>query len=357
MRKTTLLLVALIAANAAVAEIYTNVRIDGLIYSLDTKKMTASITGYDEAKPPSSLTVDKIVRDSKDYIVTSVGQFAFSSCQTLTSVSLPEVNWVAECAFECCNALQAVEIPKLSSVGGSAFDNCSALPSIEIPEATTIAGYAFRGCESLKSISLPNAATIIHNAFDGCSALTSIEIPKATFLDEKVFVNCDSLNVICVNASMREAISEDREKYGIADNVTLTSLTKEQTANSSWETTLKCGEEVINADEYNKACAGYGITPQPLPRALTADEVVVNKTSIRAAEAETVKVVNGIVTLGVNVCSNANFQAETKDWGKVNLTCDNVKVENGKIVITLPFDGDSGFMILQSGDAKIEAAE
>ena len=357
MRKTTLLLVALIAANAAVAEIYTNVRIDGLIYSLDTQKMTASITGYDKEKPPSSLTIDKIVRDSKDYIVTSVGQFAFSSCQTLTSVSLPEVNWVAECAFEGCNALQTVEIPKLSSVGGSAFDNCSALPSIEIPEATTIAGYAFRGCESLKSISLPNATTIIHNAFDGCSALTSIEMPKATFLDEKVFVNCTSLNVICASETIREAISEDREKYGIGDNVTLTSLTKEQAANSSWETTLRCGDEVINADEYDEACAGYGLAPQPMPRVLTADEVVVNKASIRAAEAETLKVENGVVTLGVNVCRNANFQAETKSWDKVNLTSDNVKVEKGKIVITLPIGGESGFMILQSGDAKIEAAE
>ena len=357
MRKITLLLLALISANAAVAEIYTNVRIDGLIYSLDTKKMTASITGYDEAKPPSSLTGDKIIRDSKEYIITSVGQFAFSSCQTLTSVSLPEVTGVWECAFESCDSLKTVELPKLSSVGGSAFDNCSALLSIEIPEATTIGGYAFRGCESLKSMSLPGATTVINNAFDGCSALTSIEMPKATFIGEKVFVNCDLLNIVCVSESMRDAISEDREKYGIGDNVTLTSLTKEQTANSSWETALKCGEEVVNADEYNKACAGYEITPQPMPRALTADEVVVNKTSIRAAEAETLKVVNGIVTLGVNVCSNANFQTETKDWGKVNLTSDNVKVENGKVVITLPVGGDSGFMILQSGDAKIEAAE
>lgn len=357
MRKTTLLLLALIAANAAVAEIYTNVRIDGLIYSLDTKKMTASITGYDETKPPSSLTGDKIIRDSKDYTITSVGQFAFSDCQTLTSVSLPEVTYVDNCAFESCYSLKAVELPKLSSVGGSAFSNCSALPSIEIPEASTLAGFAFRGCSSLKSISIPNVTTIIFNAFEGCSALTSIELPNATFLDENVFVNCDLLNIVCVSESMRDAISEDREKYGIGDNVTLTSLTKEQTANSSWETTLKCGEEVVNADEYNKACAGYEITPQPMPRALTADEVVVNKTSIRAAEAETLKVVNGIVTLGVNVCSNANFQTETKDWGKVNLTSDNVKVENGKVVITLPVGRDSGFMILQSGDAKIEAAE
>ena len=47
------------------------------------------------------------------------------------------------------------------------------------------------------------------------------------------------------------------------------------------------------------------------------------------------------------------FTAETKSWQPVELKDENVKVENGKIVITIPVDSQSGFMILQSGDASV----
>ena len=60
------------------------------------------------------------------------------------------------------------------------------------------------------------------------------------------------------------------------------------------------------------------------------------------------------MTLGVTVNTNGDFTAETKSWQPVELKGENVKVENGKIVITIPVDSQSGFMTLQSGDAKIK---
>lgn len=86
---------------------------------------------------------------------------------------------------------------------------------------------------------------------------------------------------------------------------------------------------------------------------MQADEVAVKMTEIMAAKAETVTIENGAISLGVSVCSNGDFRAVTKDWAKVALKDENVKVENGRIVITLPIEGVSGFMILQSGDAKV----
>ena len=63
------------------------------------------------------------------------------------------------------------------------------------------------------------------------------------------------------------------------------------------------------------------------------------------------------MTLGVTVNTNGDFTAETTDWKPIELKGENVKVENGKIVISIPVDSGSGFMILQSGDAKIAPAE
>ena len=85
-------------------------------------------------------------------------------------------------------------------------------------------------------------------------------------------------------------------------------------------------------------------------------KVLVSKEEIAAAKAETVTVDGGAVTLGVTVNTNGDLTAETKSWQPVELNGGNVKVENGKIVITIPVDSESGFMILQSGDAKIAPA-
>ena len=84
------------------------------------------------------------------------------------------------------------------------------------------------------------------------------------------------------------------------------------------------------------------------------DKVLVAKTELQAAKAEAVSIADGVVSLDVTVNTNGNFTAETKDWQPVELKGENVKVENGKIVITIPVDSQSGFMILQSGDAKIK---
>ena len=85
------------------------------------------------------------------------------------------------------------------------------------------------------------------------------------------------------------------------------------------------------------------------------DKVLVAKEELQAAKAEAVTVADGVVSLGVTVNTNGNFTAETKSWQPVELKPENVKVENGKIVISIPVDSQSGFMILQSGDAKVGA--
>ncbi|MBQ8772304.1 MAG: leucine-rich repeat protein, partial [Clostridia bacterium] len=130
-----------------------------------------------------------------DY-VTSISNYAFRGCSSLTSITLPFVgatlNGTSNTHFgyifgasACYDnddyvpaSLKTVVITGVSSIGEDAFYNCSSLTSITIPDSvTSIGGYAFYGCSSLTSITIPDSVTSIGKwAFSGCSSLTSVHI-------------------------------------------------------------------------------------------------------------------------------------------------------------------------------------
>ena len=110
--------------------------------------------------------------------VTSIGNYAFKECSSLTSITIPNsVTSIGNHAFACCHSLTSVTIPNsVTSIEGYAFYDCSSLTSASIGNSVTSIGWnAFNGCSSLTSVTIPNSVTSIgEDAFDGCSNITSV---------------------------------------------------------------------------------------------------------------------------------------------------------------------------------------
>ncbi len=188
--------------------------------------------------------------------VTSIGDWAFHSCENLTSVTIPNSvtsigeyafsdtgysnnpsNWengvlyidnclieaendeipenytinngtrvIADEAFGWCVSLISITIPdSVTSIGEDAFHSCVSLISITIPDSVTSIGEdAFHSCVSLISITIPDSVTSIGNgAFWDCENLTSVTIgDSVTSIGNYAFEKCNSLTSITIPDSV-----------------------------------------------------------------------------------------------------------------------------------------------------------
>ena len=176
--------------------------------------------------------------------VTTIGNYAFRDCSSLTSVTIPDsVTTIGESAFSWCEGLTSVTIPdSVTTIGDWAFDDCSSLESITIPDSiTTIGDRAFYNCSSLTSVYITdlsawckidfenNSANPLHYAnnlylnnefvtdlvipnditeiksstFSGFNSLTSVTIGNnVTTIGDYAFYNCDSLTSVTIGDSV-----------------------------------------------------------------------------------------------------------------------------------------------------------
>ena len=163
---------------------------DNVTYSLDTSTGVLTISGTGKMTDYHDYDSTPFYKDTKikvitiDFGVTSIGDYAFNLCTSLTSVTIPN---------------------SVTSIGYEAFDYCESLTSITIPNSvTSIGDYAFRGCTSLTSITIPNSVTSIgRSAFDNCTSLTSITIPNSvTSIGGDAFYGCTSLTSVTIGNSV-----------------------------------------------------------------------------------------------------------------------------------------------------------
>ena len=139
--------------------------------------------------------------------VTSIGDNAFGKCKSLTSLTIPDsVTSIGDRAFSECSSLTSLTIPdSVTSIGDSAFSCCFSLTSLTIPySVTSIGDWAFGHCESLTSLTIPDSVTSIGNeAFEYCSSLTSLTIPNSvTSIGNSAFEYCKSLTSLTIPNSV-----------------------------------------------------------------------------------------------------------------------------------------------------------
>ena len=240
-KKHLLILFAALLSLAASAQ--TKVEIDGIWYNLISKAKQAEVTyegsivdGYLGEYSGSINLPATVTHEGKEYSVTSIGDYAFYCCTSLTEITIPkDVTSIGERAFSYCTNLTAINIPEsVTSIGDYAFSRCSSLTAINIPEGvTSIEDYAFYLCSSLTDINLPEGVTSIGNdAFYGCSSLTAINLPESvTSIGDYAFYNCSSLTAINIPEGVTR-IEEDA--FSGCSSLTAITLPKGVTSIGSW---------------------------------------------------------------------------------------------------------------------------
>ena len=188
MRKLFSLFVALIATTSLWAydfqsgDLYYNITSNSAPYAVEVTSKSSSYP-YNDGVMFTSVTIPQnVTYNGTNYSVTSIGEYAFYYCSSLTSITIPN---------------------SVTSIGDRAFWNCDNLTSITIPNSVTRIGKAaFHWCTSLTSITIPNSVTSIgYNAFSYCSSLTSITIPNSvTSIGENAFSSCDNIKTMVVRS-------------------------------------------------------------------------------------------------------------------------------------------------------------
>ena len=157
--------------------------------------------------------------------VTSLGDYSFYYCYSLTSITIPiGVTYIGNHAFAVCTSLTSVIIPSsVTSIGSYAFASCTSLTSVTIPDPViSLEEHAFAGSKSSTLVDIPASATSIgDHAFSHCTALTSVTMGSGiTSIGDGTFYNCTSLTSVIVPIGVTSI-----GNYAFAVCTTLTSVT------------------------------------------------------------------------------------------------------------------------------------
>ncbi|MBO7315852.1 MAG: leucine-rich repeat domain-containing protein, partial [Paludibacteraceae bacterium] len=241
MKKIILSLLAFMVSSALFAydfqsgDLYYNITSHSAPYTVEVTyqeySSSSNYSGLTAVVVPST-----VEHNSIEYEVTSIGNYAFSCCNGLTSITIPNsVTSIGNEAFYGCSGLTSITIPEsVTSIGGGAFRSCDGLTAITVDEnnetycsidgvlfdkavttviwypagkteteyvipesVTSIGGHAFEYCTRLTSVTIPDSVTTIEAfTFIGCSNLTSIEIPDSvTRIGQHSFKSCGLTSV------------------------------------------------------------------------------------------------------------------------------------------------------------------
>ena len=169
---------------------------------------------------------DKLFNVTVPNSVTSIGRAAFNNCRELVGVNIPNnVTMIDDWTFSCCEKLSSIIIPNgVTSIGRAAFNNCGNLTEVVMPsDLTSIGQWAFRGCRRLKEVIIPwRVTTIDVEAFDYCDSLSSITVLNTT-PPKLVRLNANGHRILGKSVSVYVP-AESVEKYKSAEGWKLANI-------------------------------------------------------------------------------------------------------------------------------------
>ena len=149
------------------------------------------------------------------FVVTAIDEYAFSNCNTLTTVVIPKsVTTIGYGAFDSCGRLTTVTFDSGATLIKGLFRDCSSLETVTFASDSklkTIGDNTFTGCSKLQNITIPESVTSLGTqAFYGCSRLRSIAIPKdVVFMGSGIFISCTSLENVIFEGTKLTSISDN----------------------------------------------------------------------------------------------------------------------------------------------------
>ena len=194
-------------------------------YNETTKIVTTGAPWHDS----HSASVKKLVVEDG---ITSIGNEAFSDCESLVSAELAEgITSIGDGTFTACRDLEKINIPNsVTSIGYDAFYSCWALPSLELPSGLSKLESSAVSFTAIKELTVPHGVKVVdsylaayndnlttvtleegveeiwHRAFWGCEKLNNITIPRSVKkIEGEAFLECTSLKSVTISKNCNVA--------------------------------------------------------------------------------------------------------------------------------------------------------
>jgi hypothetical protein len=155
--------------------------IDGVLFN----KAQTTILRFPEGRPGKQYTIPRSV--------DTIGSAAFSFCQRLSAIDLPErLAVIGNYSFFYCTALYSIRLGEtVVAIGNDAFSGCTNLDSMNFPESLlSIGERAFASCRALQTATFSrNVVSIGENAFRDCDRLTQVTLSRKTDVPPTAFTN------------------------------------------------------------------------------------------------------------------------------------------------------------------------
>ena len=187
--------------------------INGIYYNFSGTEATVTNNGSTGCYSGDIVIPASVTNGGNTYNVTKIDGSAFSSCSTVSSVTIPSsVTEVEYGAFEGCTGKAYIHCPvndawwpgswSSDPIGSFVFARFSEV--VVGDEVTSIGSDAFWGCSELTKVTLGSRVkTLGQSAFYGCTKLASINIPNSvTTIEQDVFWDCYSLTSIHIPSSV-----------------------------------------------------------------------------------------------------------------------------------------------------------